>query len=506
MKMIAIRIGVVLWLLFIVTGWWFRPALAAETTVYFFWSQTCPHCVAQKPVMERIAAEYPEVRLVSLEVSTNRENARRLEEAGRILGTEIIGVPFTVVGEKYLKGWPDTEAAEQELEQAITACVRVGCVDPLGPGTKEQTREADELMAPAIPETLNLPLVGAVKTAELSLPLLTVAIAFLDGFNPCAMWVLLFLISLLVTVQNPWRRWGLGLAFLGASGAVYFVFLAAWLNVMLVVGMVYWVRVAVGLVAVGAGVMHLRDWYLKQVACVVGSSEKRQKVFARIRALIGEQRWWVAFLGIVALAVAVNVVELICSFALPAAYTSMLTLQNLPMATYYGYLLLYLVVFMLDDLVVFAAAMITMQVVGVGGRWGRLVALLGGLLMVGIGLALLFKPTWLAWGTREWEAAETKQQEVGEPIERRAETMTGAVVVAEGLEIPWEVVELGDGTLLVTERAGSLVRIYPGRQEKVAVEGVTHRGEGGLLGMALHPDYAENQRLYLMMTVSSGGG
>jgi thiol-disulfide isomerase/thioredoxin len=384
-----------LWLAVGVAGFITVKVMAAETAVYFFWSQTCPHCAAQKPVMERIAAKYPEVRLFSLEVSINRENARQLERAGRILGTEITGVPFTVVGDKYIKGWPATEAAEQELEAVVAACVERGCEDPLQAKLDRGPEKTQEFLAPEIPEAITLPGFGQVKTAELSLPILTAAIAFLDGFNPCAMWVLLFLISLLITVHNPWRRWGLGLAFLGASGVVYFVFLAAWLNTMLIVGMVYWVRVVVGLVALGVGVMHLWDWYKKQTACVVGSSEKRQKVFARIRNLIGERRLGVAILGIMALAVAVNLVELVCSFALPAAYASMLTMQQLPMAAYYGYLLLYLLVFMLDDLVVFAVAMVTMQVVGIESKWGRLVALLGGLLMVGIGLALLFKPEWL---------------------------------------------------------------------------------------------------------------
>lgn len=78
-------------------------------------------------------------------------------------------------------------------------------------------------------------------------------------------------------------------------------------------------------------------------------------------------------------------------------------------------------------------------------------------------------------------------------------------VVVEGLTVPWEIVFLPDGDMLVTERPGRLLRIGATR-EVIEISGVVHRGEGGLLGLALHPDFADNRLIYLYMTTDEWGG
>jgi len=248
-----------------------------------------------------------------------------------------------------------------------------------------------------LPETIRMPLVGEIKIKDFSLPLLTIIIGAIDGFNPCAMWVLLFLISLLLGIQDKTKMWALGTAFILASGAVYFLFLSAWLNLFLFLGFVFWMRIIIALVALGSGGYHLYDYY-KNRGCVVENSEKRRMVFDRIRRIIGEKKFWVALIGIVILAFAVNLVELVCSAGLPAVYTQVLTLSKLPVWQYYGYLLLYIFVFMLDDLLVFIIAMTTLQMKAVSSRYTRYSALIGGIIMLIVGILLIFKPGWLMFG------------------------------------------------------------------------------------------------------------
>jgi hypothetical protein len=126
--------------------------------------------------------------------------------------------------------------------------------------------------------------------------------------------------------------------------------------------------------------------------------EKRQKIFEKIRAVIQKEQFLLALGGIILLAFAVNLVELICSAGLPAIYTQILSLSKLPTWQYYLYLILYILVFMLDDLIIFFTAMITLQAVGIQSKYTRFSHLVGGVLMFIIGILLIFKPEYLMFG------------------------------------------------------------------------------------------------------------
>ena len=250
-----------------------------------------------------------------------------------------------------------------------------------------------------IPETVNLPLVGDLETKSFSLPLLTIIFGGIDGFNPCAMWVLLFLITMLINIKNKKRMWTLGVIFIVASALVYFLFMAAWLNFFLFLGWLFWIRLLIAIFAIGAGIYHIREFILnKDATCKVEKSEKRKKTFDKIKAIIERQNIGLAILGIIILAAAVNLVELLCSTGLPAIYTSILTLTDLATWQYYLYLLFYIVIFMIDDLIIFFIAMFTLRTVGISTKYSRWTSLIGGIIMIIIGLLLIIKPGWLMFG------------------------------------------------------------------------------------------------------------
>ena len=78
-------------------------------------------------------------------------------------------------------------------------------------------------------------------------------------------------------------------------------------------------------------------------------------------------------------------------------------------------------------------------------------------------------------------------------------------IVAQNLTVPWEIAWLPDGDMLVTERPGTLKRIGA-NQQTYTIEGVAHVGEGGLMGMTLHPKFGDNGWLYLYLTTGNGEG
>jgi hypothetical protein len=305
-------------------------------------------------------------------------------------------VPFTAVGKYHFTGYLNEETTGQEIEAAVQCAIKNGCQDIVG---ELISQEIEVEKTSVLPEIFSLPILGKVNLKNFSLPLITIIFGLLDGFNPCAMWVLLFLISLLLGIHEREKRWLLGFVFIAVSALVYFLFMSAWLNLFLFLGFVIWVRILIGLLALTAGGYNLRDYFAnKHGECKVVKSKRRKKVFTRIKKIIEKKNFLLALGGIVLLAFAVNLVELVCSAGLPAIYTQILVLNKIPQFQYYFYLLLYILFFMLDDLIIFSLAMITLQAVGIEGKYARFSHLIGGALMILIGLLMIFKPEVLMFG------------------------------------------------------------------------------------------------------------
>ncbi|MFA6131225.1 MAG: hypothetical protein WC730_03120 [Patescibacteria group bacterium] len=397
-------------LIFSIMGAFFLPSIASAQSVvpvYLFWRNGCPHCENELEFLETMKAEYP-ISVQTFEVSMNAKNLALLQDVGAIMNTDVSGVPFTVIGEQAYVGFSETYTGET-FKTAVSNCVEEGCADPVKdivaayegttndqiPVVEDET-EAIDTQSNSTEISLTLPFLGTVDALDVSLPLLSVVIGALDGFNPCAMWTLIFLLSMLLGMHNKWRMWILGGAFIVSSAAVYFLFMTAWLNLMLFIGMITAVQIAIALVALGAGFYNLREYFVnKESACKVTAHEDRKKIFERIREIVAKEKFYLALGGIILLAGAVNMVELFCSAGFPAIFTQVLTLANLPTWQYYAYVLLYIFFFMLDDLLIFAIAMVTLQVTGITTKYSRLSHFIGGILMLVIGFLLIFKPGWL---------------------------------------------------------------------------------------------------------------
>lgn len=368
--------------------------------IHFFYGKGCPHCAKEEKFLEKID-QRDDVEVRYYETWYNQDNLKLFEKIGKELRAGISGVPFTVVGNRYIAGWLDEENTGQTIEEFIRCHKETKCEDVVQNvvKNKKNTQKETEKQNNKIPESISMPIFGEVRTANLSLPVLSVVIGILDGFNPCAMWVLIFLISFLIGMRDRRRMWILGLVFIVASAVVYFLFMSAWLNLLIFLGFIIWVRIIVGLVALGGGVYNLREYVVnKNATCKVTSGKKRQKTFDKLKQYATEKNFWIAVGGIILLAFAVNLVEAICSAGLPVVFTQILTLSDLPTWKYYAYILIYIFFFMLDDLVIFFIAMFTLQITGLSSKYTRFSHLIGGILMLIIGVLLITKPEWLMFG------------------------------------------------------------------------------------------------------------
>ena len=225
--------------------------------------------------------------------------------------------------------------------------VMVGAANAAQPGGPEVWR----------PESVALPLFGAIRLADFSLPALAVLLGLADGFNPCAMWALVYLLSLLVSLRDRRKIWLLVGSFVLASGVLYFLFMTAWLNAFLLLGYLRPLTLVIGAGALAIGAMDLRAFVLTRGAsvCAVGSPGLKKRTMGRMEQLVAAPLSVASFLGVVVLAFTVNAIEFACSAGLPAIFTHTLSLRQLPVPQYYGYILLYDFFFMLDDLLIFSS-------------------------------------------------------------------------------------------------------------------------------------------------------
>jgi thiol-disulfide isomerase/thioredoxin len=366
--------------------------------IYLFWTKGCPHCTLEKEFLAKLASSEQNLKIITFELTESRDNRELFGKVGQELRANVSGVPFTVVGERYFIGWLGEDSTGAAINNAVQETRRSGAPDVVA-GLMARPANLIPREKQAIPEKLPLPFFGEIEIKYLSLGLVTLIIGLLDGFNPCAMWVLVFLINLLLGLEDRRRMWILGGTFIATSAVIYFLFMTAWLNFLVFVGLINWVRIAIGGVALLAGFYNLREYITNRAGvCKLESGEGRRRRLEKIKEAVHGQKFWLALGGIILLAFAVNLVELICSAGFPVIYLQILSLNKLPFWQYYLYMVLYIVMYMLDDMIIFAAAMITLQLLGVGARYKQASNLVGGILMLILGILLIFRPQALMFG------------------------------------------------------------------------------------------------------------
>jgi thiol-disulfide isomerase/thioredoxin len=365
-------------------------------TVKLFWGVGCPHCKAAEQFLDSIQQNYSNLQIETFEVYYNQDNQILMQNEAKRLGVTIKGVPFIVIENEYITGYQSDSTTGKQLISIIDTQFE----EKIAEITTEKIENSNQTEQKTnITDSVFIPVIGELKTSSLSLPIFTIIVAAIDGFNPCAMWTLLFLISLLLGMKDRRRMWLLGSVFIITSGLVYFLFLSAWLQFFSFFGYIRWLQVGIGLLAFGAGGYYLWDfWNTKNGGCHVSNTENHRKVFSKLKELTHKKQLILALVGIIGLAIAVNLVELICSAGLPAIYTQVLSLSNIPWWQYYLYLLLYIFIFMLDDLFIFFTAMITLKAIGVESKYSKFSHCVGGLLLLIIGILLVFKPELLMFG------------------------------------------------------------------------------------------------------------
>ena len=392
---------ILLWLILTITLLFPMAINAEEINLYLFHSQDCTHCQSERKWLESIKDKYDNLNIYEYEITRNSDNSALLDKVKERLSSTSNYVPYTVIGEQHWIGWNEdnktkiTEAIENyDFSKRDIVNEVINNIDGEKIGNNDDSIENNDDKT-----EFTVPVLGKIDAKKVSLPIMAMVIGFVDGFNPCAMWVLIFLISMLLGMKDKKKMWILGLTFLIFSGLVYLLFMLAWLNIAVSLSSIRWIQLIISAVALIGAFVNLRSYFKsvikKDEGCEVVDNKKRKKLMERIKKYTSEKSLLLAMLGVMALAFSVNLIELACSAGLPLIFTQVLALNNLNALQYGIYIFIYLLFFLIDDIVVFVIAMKTFELTGISTKYTKYSHLIGGLIMLIIGLLMIFKPSWL---------------------------------------------------------------------------------------------------------------
>lgn len=373
--------------------------------IHLFYGDGCPHCAAEKEFLSDYLKDRSDVKLYKYEIWYDSKNQELLSKVQKEMGTtNKNGVPFTVIGKKTIVGYADG-ITDVQIKEAIDYYLNNDYRDYAGEITgkvkkteeiKESSQKDKNKLENKDDENVTVPVLGKINAKTVSLPILSVVLGFVDGFNPCAMWILIFLITMLFNMKDRKKMWILGLTFILTSGIVYLMFMLAWLNLATFISKISFIRLLVAVVALVVGLINIYKYIdslkKKDEGCDVVDKKDRKKIMEKIISITHEKKFIIALLGVIVLAASVNIIELMCSIGIPLLFTQILAMNDLSAFSYMLYIIIYIIFFLIDDIIVFIISMITLKVTGFSTKYTKYSHLIGGILMLIIGLLLIIKP------------------------------------------------------------------------------------------------------------------
>lgn len=373
-----------------------------KVTIYFFHGRGCPHCAEEEEYLDVLKKKHDNIVIKDYEVWYNEKNNELMKKVKKELKVESNGVPFTVISDVGTIGY--TDSIGRKLDRLVDFYSTEKEIDAVklieeGKYTKAEKSKFEEKEEEEDEETtFTFPFIGEIKARNLSLLSATIAIGLVDGFNPCAMWVLIFLISILVTMKDRKKMWWLGGTFLFTSAICYFLILLFWSGITEALNGFnpLYLRLIIAVVALIGAFINIRSFIITdESGCVVVDDKKRKPIIQKIKKYTTEKSFRAGIVGIALLAVSINLIELACSAGLPAMFTGLLGMNNVAIPKSLGYIFVYTLAFMFDDIIIFIIAMKTMKVAAISSKYNKYSHLVGGLIMLVVGLLVIFKPEWL---------------------------------------------------------------------------------------------------------------
>lgn len=348
---------------------------ASAVDVHLFWGDGCTICAKEQLFLADLKAKYGEsLEVHEYEIWYHPEFKPLLFEMAAERGVEVDAVPVTFIGQRTWIGFD--EVMGEEMIETIEAIISGKPTAAAGPST-----------------VVRLPFHKEVDLRNHSLVWATVLIGFVDGMNPCSLWMLSLLLAMILRSGSRTKVLLVGLTFLAVTATIYSLFVTGMFSVFSYVGYLRWIQVAAALVALAVGVLNIKEY----VAFGVGpslsiSEENKPRLYRGIRAVMAQESPLMAVGATAALATAAALMELPCTAGFPMVWSNLLATQGVGRVEFSALLVLYMVIYLLDELFIFLVALITLRASRLQEKHGRLLKLGGGSLMLAFAGVLLIRP------------------------------------------------------------------------------------------------------------------
>ncbi|MFD0316709.1 hypothetical protein [Streptomyces flavalbus] len=370
------------------------PAGEQPVTLTLFWGQTCPKCKAERAFLEDFGADHPRLEVVQYEVWNNTGNRGLFKEYADRHGIKATAVPATFVGERAWVGW--TDAIEDDLREVLEGALRGEPVPAGVYGTGGSSSTCDITEKCEVQKESNkvdVPLVGSVELADQSLVVSTLVIGFVDGINPCSLWAISILLAIVLRTGSRRRVLAVGTVFLLVTAGMYAVYMAGIYSALSVVGFLDAIQVGIAVLAGVFGLLSVKDYFWFRKGATLSIPEARKPaLYKRMRSIALHRSLLPALAATTALAVAVSLLETPCTAGFPVMWTGMLAARDVPFAEAAGLYALYMIPFLIDEFLVFCAAVVTMRAAKLQEKHGRLLKLLSGTVMLALAGVMVTAP------------------------------------------------------------------------------------------------------------------
>lgn len=350
-----------------------------KINLYFFRMDGCPHCAEEEIWLKDIKENYNDyLNVYEYEVKNNKTNRKYYNDVKKALNDDVTkSVPYTVIGKTYFVGF--SEAVGVQIENKIKELINDNV-------NNENINNED----------VKIPILGNVNKKKVSIPLVAMILGAVDGFNPCAMWILLLLINMCISIKDKKKMRIVGFTFILSSGLVYFLSMLG-IGFILDFSTVIYIRNIIAILAIILGIYNLYVYIKtrKDTGCHVMKKEKRKSIITRINKILANKSLILMILGTTILSVSVNLVELACSLGFPTIFLEILTLNKIIGLNKVLYLLIYIFFYIIDDLIILILSLKAFETKGISTKYNKYVNLIAGILLVLMGILLIFKPEWV---------------------------------------------------------------------------------------------------------------
>ena len=385
-----------------------------KVKIEYFGRKDCKNCANLEKFLKELSTKRDDFEYMEHKIDENEENKAFFDETTSKLKL-VKGTPIIYIDGHIIQGFNTADTTGKEIESLINSAKakdkiltlkeyvesgQNGNVSSNGAVcTGDTVCEVPGLTKGVKNQVLvNIPIIN--KTIDLtnySLFTMSIILGTIDGFNPCAMWVLVLFLTALIAVGNKVKMFRVAGLFILAEAVMYFLILNAWIYTWDFVGLDKWVTPIVGIIGIAGGIFFIKN-YLKKgdtLECEVTDLEQRAKISRKVKDIANKPFTLLTALGIIGLALSVNVIEFACSIGIPQTYTKILQINEVPFWIRQFYTFIYIIGYMVDDIIVFGFALMSINKLQLTTKYSKWVNLFGGILMIILGLIMLIKPSLL---------------------------------------------------------------------------------------------------------------